>query len=59
MAASIIPYPPGIPLLIGGEKIVDGHIQSLTKLLQVGAKFQGDIRINERQIVVVKEGTEE
>lgn len=59
VAASIIPYPPGIPLLIGGEKIVDGHIQSLTRLLQVGAKFQGAIRINERQIVVVKEGTEE
>lgn len=59
VAASIIPYPPGIPLLIGGEKIVDGHIQSLTRLLQVGAKFQGAIRITERQIVVVKEGTEE
>lgn len=59
VAASIIPYPPGIPLLIGGEKIGDRHIQSLKKLLQMGAKFQGSIRINEGQIVVVKEGTEE
>lgn len=59
VAASIIPYPPGIPLLIGGEKIKDKHIQSLKKLLQMGAKFQGSIRINEGQIVVVKEGTEE
>lgn len=59
VAASIIPYPPGIPLLIGGERIVDEHIQSLTRLFEVGAKFQGAIRINERQIVVVKEGTEE
>ncbi|WP_318617450.1 aminotransferase class I/II-fold pyridoxal phosphate-dependent enzyme [Sporosarcina sp. YIM B06819] len=58
-AATIIPYPPGIPLLIGGEEVGDGHIQSLKKLLQMGAKFQGAIRINEGQIVVVKEGTEE
>ncbi|WP_203248935.1 aminotransferase class I/II-fold pyridoxal phosphate-dependent enzyme [Sporosarcina beigongshangi] len=59
VAASIIPYPPGIPLLIGGEKIGDGHIQTLMNLLQMGAKFQGAIRVDEGQIVVVKEGTEE
>ncbi|WP_342507639.1 aminotransferase class I/II-fold pyridoxal phosphate-dependent enzyme [Sporosarcina sp. FSL K6-2383] len=59
VAASIIPYPPGIPLLVGGEKVGDEHIQSLTSLRQMGAKFQGAIRVNEGQIVVVKEGTEE
>lgn len=58
-AGSIIPYPPGIPLLIGGEKIRDKHIQSLRKLLQMGAKFQGSIRMNDEQIVVVKEEVEE
>jgi arginine decarboxylase len=58
-AASIIPYPPGIPLLIAGEIVFEGHVQSLRKLLQIGAKFQGSIRINEKQIVVVKNRTEE
>ncbi len=58
-AASIIPYPPGIPLLIGGEVVREGHIHSLSNLLQTGAKFQGRIRINEKQIVVVKNRTEE
>ena len=58
-AASIIPYPPGIPLLIAGEIVKDEHIQTLGKLLQMGAKFQGEIRINEKQIVVVKNRVEE
>ena len=58
-AASIIPYPPGIPLLIAGEIVKDEHVQTLGKLLQMGAKFQGEIRINEKQIVVVKNRVEE
>ena len=55
-AGSIIPYPPGIPLLISGEKVTEAHIQHLDQLLQMGAKFQGAIRVNEKQIVVVKKG---
>lgn len=58
-AASIIPYPPGIPLLIAGEIVKDEHVQTLGKLLQMGAKFQGEIRINEKQIVVVMNRVEE
>ncbi len=58
-AASIIPYPPGIPLLIAGEIVKDEHVEVLGKLLQMGAKFQGEIRINEKQIVVVKNRVEE
>ena len=58
-AGSIIPYPPGIPLLISGEKVTEGHIQYLDELLRMGAKLQGAIRVNEKQIVVVKEGMEE
>ncbi|KAA0941067.1 aminotransferase class I/II-fold pyridoxal phosphate-dependent enzyme [Sporosarcina sp. ANT_H38] len=58
-AASIIPYPPGIPLLMAGEIVKDEHIQTLGKLLQMGAKLQGAIRINEKQIVVVKNRVEE
>ena len=58
-AASIIPYPPGIPLLLAGEVVMDRHIHMLGELLHMGAKFQGAIRINERQLVVVKNRTEE
>lgn len=58
-ADSIIPYPPGIPLLIAGEIVKDEHVQTLGKLLQMGAKFQGAIRIMEKQIVVVKNRAEE
>jgi len=58
-AASVIPYPPGIPLLIAGEIVKAEHVQTLGELLQMGAKFQGEIRINEEQIVVVKNRVEE
>ncbi|HEX5564043.1 MAG TPA: aminotransferase class I/II-fold pyridoxal phosphate-dependent enzyme [Sporosarcina sp.] len=52
-AASIIPYPPGIPLLIGGETVTVRHIASLLQYLQMNAKFQGAIRANARQIQVI------
>lgn len=57
--ASIIPYPPGIPLLLGGEMVTKEHIQSLTRLIDAGARFQGTIRLNEKKILVVKRGVEE
>jgi arginine/lysine/ornithine decarboxylase len=37
----IIPYPPGIPLLISGEKIEQAHIERLFALKEAGAYFQG------------------
>ncbi|MDQ6595366.1 aminotransferase class I/II-fold pyridoxal phosphate-dependent enzyme [Bacillus salipaludis] len=40
-AETIIPYPPGIPLLLKGERITDGQIQNLVKLIESGARFQG------------------
>ncbi|WP_432362874.1 aminotransferase class I/II-fold pyridoxal phosphate-dependent enzyme [Sporosarcina sp. UB5] len=52
-AASIIPYPPGIPLLLGGEKVTEHHVTSLLQYLQLNAKFQGAIRANDRQIQVI------
>ncbi|MFS0690761.1 aminotransferase class I/II-fold pyridoxal phosphate-dependent enzyme [Sporosarcina sp. 179-K 8C2 HS] len=52
-AASIIPYPPGIPLLIGGETVTERHVASLLQYLQMNAKFQGAVRANDRQIQVI------
>jgi arginine/lysine/ornithine decarboxylase len=37
----IIPYPPGIPLLIRGEKIKKAHLERLIALKKSGAYFQG------------------
>lgn len=52
-AASIIPYPPGIPLLLGGETVTERHVAALLQYLQMKAKFQGAIRANDRQIQVI------
>lgn len=52
-AASIIPYPPGIPLLLGGETVKERHVALLIQYLQMNAKFQGAIRANARQIQVI------
>ncbi|MDR7240332.1 aminotransferase class I/II-fold pyridoxal phosphate-dependent enzyme [Neobacillus drentensis] len=40
-AETIIPYPPGIPLLIKGERITKDKLSQLSRLLSSGARFQG------------------
>ncbi len=40
-AEEIIPYPPGIPLLLDGEKIETAHLEQLYRLKSLGAYFQG------------------
>lgn len=52
-ATTIIPYPPGIPLLVQGEKITKAHINQLEELLAIGAMFQGDHRLQEKLIQVI------
>ncbi|WCK54610.1 aminotransferase class I/II-fold pyridoxal phosphate-dependent enzyme [Aneurinibacillus sp. Ricciae_BoGa-3] len=37
----IIPYPPGIPLLLPGEKITSAHIQQIRLIKHAGGIFQG------------------
>ncbi|MCU9615312.1 aminotransferase class I/II-fold pyridoxal phosphate-dependent enzyme [Caldibacillus lycopersici] len=51
---NIIPYPPGIPVILKGEIIVDEHILLIEKLVMVGAKFHGGDWIKERKIMIVK-----
>lgn len=38
---TIIPYPPGIPLLMKGERITIEKLDQLNRLLKSGARFQG------------------
>ena len=53
-ATMLIPYPPGIPLFVPGEKITVGKLSQLEELLVIGATFQGDHRLEERLIQVLK-----
>ncbi|MFJ7733550.1 aminotransferase class I/II-fold pyridoxal phosphate-dependent enzyme [Lysinibacillus sp. NPDC097231] len=53
-ANMIIPYPPGIPLLVPGEKITVAKLSQLEELLATGATFQGIHRLEEKMIEVMK-----
>ncbi|MFD3448288.1 aminotransferase class I/II-fold pyridoxal phosphate-dependent enzyme [Microbacteriaceae bacterium 4G12] len=51
-ADMLIPYPPGIPLIIKGEQIADEHIKAFNLLKQSGARFQGPPHIKDGKINV-------
>ncbi|MEK4626694.1 MAG: aminotransferase class I/II-fold pyridoxal phosphate-dependent enzyme [Solibacillus sp.] len=53
-ASMIIPYPPGIPLFVPGEKITVAKLSQLEELLAIGAAFQGTHRLQEKLIYVIK-----
>ncbi len=53
-AASVIPYPPGIPLILEGEIITNSHINELLELLNVGAYLQNHKDILENGLEVFK-----
>ncbi|SDK59663.1 aminotransferase class I/II-fold pyridoxal phosphate-dependent enzyme [Sediminibacillus albus] len=39
-AQSVVPYPPGIPLILKGERITGNHIKVIKYLLKQGTNFQ-------------------
>lgn len=39
-AEAVVPYPPGIPVIMRGERVTDAHIQNVQALLEAGARFQ-------------------
>ena len=53
-AASLTPYPPGIPLLIKGERIMANHTETVSTLIKAGARFQGAIRLAPKELFVLK-----
>jgi len=53
-ASMIIPYPPGIPFLVPGERITVAKLSQLEELLAAGATFQGNHRLTEKMIQVIK-----
>ncbi|MGN4427198.1 aminotransferase class I/II-fold pyridoxal phosphate-dependent enzyme [Bacillus cereus group sp. MYBK30-1] len=40
----VIPYPPGIPLIMYGERITQEHKKQITYLEKTGARFQGSTK---------------
>lgn len=51
-AEQLIPYPPGIPLLLQGEQISEKKHAQLCRLLETGARFQGGALLKEGRIRV-------
>lgn len=51
-AESIIPYPPGIPLLLPGELVNSEDIQQIHNLLEAGSRFQGGENIKQHNLKV-------
>lgn len=43
-ADMVIPYPPGIPLLMHGEQVTAEHIEQISYLEGTGARFQGNTK---------------
>ncbi|NYE09418.1 arginine/lysine/ornithine decarboxylase [Bacillus niacini] len=54
-AETIIPYPPGIPLLLMGELITEEKVKQLTQLINTGARFQGGSFLDSNQINIVEQ----
>jgi len=49
-AQSIVPYPPGIPLLFPGEIISKDDIENIKWLQSTGAKFQDEGSLKNSEI---------
>lgn len=50
-AEMIVPYPPGIPLLLPGERIKENNIRQIHWLLEKGTRFQGGEWLKEGYIL--------
>jgi arginine/lysine/ornithine decarboxylase len=53
-AETVIPYPPGIPLLLKGERITTEKVKHLNRLVETGARFQGRLEIDSGYIKVFR-----
>lgn len=53
-AETIIPYPPGIPLVLKGELLTAEIVESLERLISSGARFQGGERLDNGEILIFK-----
>lgn len=54
-AGMVVPYPPGIPLIVAGEKWTMAKLEGLMDYLATGAEIQGEHRLAEKLIYVLPE----
>ncbi|MCA1322046.1 aminotransferase class I/II-fold pyridoxal phosphate-dependent enzyme [Bacillus tianshenii] len=54
-AESVVPYPPGIPVLLKGERVTGEVVEYLGELKRLGARFQGNERMKSNYISIYKE----
>lgn len=52
-AAMVTPYPPGVPLIVAGEKWTVDKVEALVDYMASGADIQGDHRLAEKLVVVI------
>ena len=57
-AGMVIPYPPGIPLFVRGEKITTNKLKMLADYLASGATIQGEHDLSRKLLLVLKEENE-
>lgn len=55
-AAMVIPYPPGIPLVVPGEKWTASKLEQLMDYLAAGTAIQGEHRLSSKQVLVIQQG---
>lgn len=55
-AEMVIPYPPGIPLIMSGEMITTDHITNLKRLLELGSRFHGGSSLSNGELIVYESG---
>lgn len=53
-AEFVIPYPPGIPLLVPGETISDSALQTIAKLRQAGCRIVGPADVTAQSLRVLR-----
>lgn len=53
-AETVIPYPPGIPLLVPGEIITDRHVRAIHQIRESGGYFQGAVDSAMNSVKVVR-----
>ncbi len=51
-AEAVVPYPPGIPLVMKGEMLSLQHVDALKRFAENKARFQGGSKLHENQILI-------
>lgn len=53
-AETIVPYPPGIPLILKGERVSGATAGKLLQLIKSGSRFQGGERLHGGEILIYR-----